>query len=147
MALRDLAYAYAHAIDNRLPGRFGSLFCDDGELVLPRPGGGSPVVLDGRDGWKRAFAVLAPYSSTSHFVGNQLVTITGDSATGETNCLAHELYDRDGVSRMLVRCVRYADSFLRVDGVWLFRRRMLTIDWLDDRELAEPSADLFRGAR
>jgi SnoaL-like protein len=149
LALRDLVYAYAHAVDNRLPNRFRALFCGDGQLVLPHPAGGdhAALVFDGSDGWARAFAILAPCTATTHFVGNQLVSISGDSATGETHCLAHEHYERDGANRMLVRCVRYADSYRRVADAWLFHRRELTIDWVDDRALVAPPAGQFASSR
>lgn len=149
MALRELVYAYAQAVDNRRPEEFRALFCEDGELVLPHPAGGEhrALVLDGSDGWARAFAVVAPYTATNHFVGNHLVSINGDDATGQTYCLAHELYDRDGTSRMVVRCIRYADSFRRVAGSWRFRTRKLAVDWLDDRALVPPPTDMRRSTR
>jgi len=36
-----------------------------------------------------------------------------------------------------VRCesasLRYLDSFVKLDGTWLFAERLLYVDWLDDR--------------
>lgn len=96
-------------------------------------------MLDGRDGWARALAVLEPCRVTTHFVGNHLVRLAGDSATGETYCLAHEIYPADGPDRMRVRSIRYRDTYRRTNGSWLFARRELTIDWTEDRVLRSPS--------
>ncbi|WP_370942304.1 nuclear transport factor 2 family protein [Amycolatopsis sp. cg5] len=149
LALRALVDSYAYAVDNRQPEQFAELFCADGCLVMPHPAGRdrTKLVFDGSDGWARAFAILAPFNATTHFVGNHLVSITGDDATGETYCLAHELYDKDGAQRMIVRCVRYTDSYVRVGGEWFFRTRDLSVDWLDDQVLHAPSGDRFWGAR
>jgi hypothetical protein len=140
IALRALVDSYAHVLDNRLRTRFATLFCEDGRLVLPHPAGRDrpQFVFDGRDGWARAFAVLAPFDTTVHFVGNHLVSIEEDAATGETYCLAHELYDRGGTRRMTVRSVRYLDSYRRIAGRWFFRVRELVVDWVDDRALTAP---------
>ncbi|WP_190812834.1 nuclear transport factor 2 family protein [Saccharopolyspora pogona] len=146
IALRELVDSYAYVLDNRLQKKFGTLFCAEGRLVVPHPAGGDrpKLVFDGGDGWARAFALLAPFTATVHFVGNHLVSIGGDDATGETYCLAHELYDHDGVGRMIVRCVRYTDTYLRVAGKWFFHTRELTIAWISDQALIPPPSVLVR---
>ncbi|MDX3745009.1 nuclear transport factor 2 family protein [Streptomyces sp. AK08-02] len=141
MDLRQLVDTYAHALDRRMTELFASLFGEGGELVLMRPPGSlrAPLVLDGRDGWAKALAVLEPCRVTTHFVGNHLVRLAGDSATGETYCLAHEIHPVDGVDRIRVRSIRYHDSYRRTNGSWLFARRELTIDWTEDRALRSAS--------
>ncbi|WP_405813910.1 nuclear transport factor 2 family protein [Streptomyces sp. NBC_01390] len=141
MELRQLVDTYAHALDRRMTELFASLFGEGGELVLMRPPGSrrAPWVLDGRDGWAKALAVLEPCRVTTHFVGNHLVRLAGDSATGETYCLAHEIYPADGADRIRVRSIRYHDSYRRTNGSWLFARRELTIDWTEDRTLRSPT--------
>lgn len=136
--LRQLVDTYAYALDRRMAALFGSLFGAGGELVLVRAGG-HDLVFDGRDGWARALAVLEPCRVTTHFVGNHLVRLAGDSATGETYCLAHEVYPGDGADRMRVRSIRYRDSYRRTEGSWLFTRRELIIDWTEDRVLRSPA--------
>ncbi|MFE5564666.1 nuclear transport factor 2 family protein [Amycolatopsis japonica] len=145
IALRALVDSYAHAVDRWLVELFASLFCPDGQLVVPHPAGGDHgvIVFDGRDGWSRAFSALAPCSATTHFVGNHLVSLDGNQATGETYCLAHELVEEDGTTSMLVRAIRYADAYVRSGDKWLFRSRELTIDWQDSRLVTR----LGRGSR
>jgi len=32
--------------------------------------------------------------------------------------------------------LRYLDTFVKVDGAWLFEERLLYIDWVDERALS-----------
>lgn len=143
VALRELVDLYAYAVDRREPRLFATLFTEDGELVVNPATGGEPFVLDGRDGWARAFTVVAPFTVTGHFVGNHLVRTAGDRARGETYCLVHEVYQAAGGPRIQLRFVRYADAYVRHDGRWLFRSRILHFDWHDDRVLG-PARDPHR---
>lgn len=140
LALRELVDTYAYAIDHRLPDLFATLFHEDGRLVLPHPAGTGrpPVVFGGRQGWERAFTAVAPFTATSHFVGNHLVRLDGDSATGSTYCLVHEIYETADGQRMQQRMAHYTDVCTRIDGRWLFLTRTLRIDWHDDRVLGPP---------
>ena len=64
-------------------------------------------------------------------------TSTDERARGETVCLAHHVYERDGVRRLLVMAVRYQDDFVCESGTWRFAERQLRLDWRDDRPMAE----------
>ncbi|WP_329222655.1 nuclear transport factor 2 family protein [Streptomyces sp. NBC_01485] len=141
IALRELVDTYAHAVDHRLPDLFSTLFHPGGRLIVPHPAGGSrpPIVLEGHHGWEHAFAAVAPFAVTSHFVGNHLVRLEGDSATARTSCLVHEIYrPATGAARMQLRLISYADTCVRHEGRWLFRTRALHVDWHDDRALGAP---------
>jgi hypothetical protein len=85
-------------------------------------------------------AGLARYIGTTHIVGGQVVELDGDRATGDTVCLAHHLYERDGTRRLLVMAVRYQDTYARTSGTWRFGERQLRLDWRDDRLMAERGA-------
>jgi hypothetical protein len=37
--------------------------------------------------------------------------------------------------RLLVAYLRYYDSLVKADGVWLFAERLLYVDWLEERAL------------
>ncbi|WP_405825582.1 nuclear transport factor 2 family protein [Streptomyces sp. NBC_01390] len=64
----------------------------------------------------------------------------GDSASGETDSLAHEMYAAaDAHARMRVRGIRYRDSYRRTTGTWRFFRRELTVDRAEDRVLTAPT--------
>jgi hypothetical protein len=34
-----------------------------------------------------------------------------------------------------VASLRYHDTFVKVDGAWLFSERLLYVDWIDERPL------------
>jgi hypothetical protein len=36
----------------------------------------------------------------------------------------------------MVASLRYLDTFVKVDGVWLFAERLLYVDWLEERTLS-----------
>jgi hypothetical protein len=40
------------------------------------------------------------------------------------------------LSTMMIAALRYADPFVRMDGVWLFAERKLYVDWLEERALS-----------
>ena len=42
----------------------------------------------------------------------------------------------DRARRLMVASLRYNDTFVKTDGVWLFSERLLYVDWMDERALA-----------
>ena len=36
----------------------------------------------------------------------------------------------------MVASLRYLDTFVKTDGVWLFSERLLYVDWVDERVLS-----------
>jgi hypothetical protein len=43
------------------------------------------------------------------------------------------IFTKDGERRLMVASLRYHDSFLRLDGTWLFAERKLYMDWTEAR--------------
>ena len=131
-ALYQLAVRYARAADRREYAVFGEIFSEDGRIATHRGDafGSEPLYsIDGRDTIMERLRGLEEYECTNHVVSNQLVEIDGDTATGETYCIAHHLYREDGVAMDLTMAVRYQDRFARKDGRWLFTERRLAVDW------------------
>ena len=83
------------------------------------------------------FADLNKYDATTHFVGQSTIsTLTADRATGEAYCLAHHV-TVDGTSRrLMIASLRYHDTFVKMEGAWLFAERLLYVDWIDERPLS-----------
>ena len=138
LELRALVETYAHCVDRRDAALLDSLFLDDAEmLVFEDPTSEEPSrTLHGREELARITRSLRHYIATTHLIGNQLVELAGDTATGETYCLAHHLYERDGERRIDVWSIRYRDRYTRHDGAWRFAQRRLIVDWQDDRALS-----------
>jgi hypothetical protein len=138
LAIRELVDAYAHCADRRNANQQMSLFTDDAHFVVYMNARDSAPSqeLHSREALGPVFAELNKYATTTHFVGQStLFTLTSDRATGETYCLAHHLTIDGGKRRLMVASLRYLDTFVKVDGAWLFAERLLYVDWLDERAL------------
>ena len=82
---------------------------------------------------KPVFESLRQYEATTHFNGQSTVEIEGDTAKGESYCIAHHL-TVDGEKRtLMIASIRYLDMFSKKDGTWLFAERKLMVDWTDTR--------------
>jgi hypothetical protein len=144
IALRALVDAYAHHVDHADATAAGALFIEAGRFVAHFHAGadGRPVARLGRAEITKVLRVgLAAYRQTTHVVGGQVVELDGAQAHGETVCLAHHVYERAGVERLLVMAVRYEDDYVCESGTWRFASRQLRLDWRDDRVLDGQGGD------
>ncbi len=142
MALRHLVDAYARDVDRRDTEAVAQLFSTTGRLVahFHRGPDGSPIVRRGRAEIGASLVEgLERYLGTTHVVGGQVVELDpdGERARGETVCLAHHVYERDGERRLLVMAVRYEDDYVVESGSWRFASRQLRLDWRDDHAMTE----------
>jgi hypothetical protein len=93
--------------------------------------------LNSREALAPVFADLNKYDATTHFVGQSTIfRLTNERATGEAYCLAHHLTVDGEKRRLMVASLRYQDTFLKMDGSWLFAERLLYVDWLEERALS-----------
>jgi hypothetical protein len=65
-----------------------------------------------------------------------MLEINGDSASGETYCLAHHISWEQGERQLLVMAIRYRDTFAKRDGARCFQARELIVDWTDTQALS-----------
>lgn len=135
LAIRELVDAYARCADRRDANGQKALFTDDTHFVVYMDGQGSEPtqVLDGREALTPVFDDLNRYRGTMHFNGQSTVKLDGDAATGESYCIAHHLYTDDDGRKLMVAWLRYGDTFVKVDGTWLFAKRNLYVDWTETR--------------
>jgi ketosteroid isomerase-like protein len=139
LAIRELVEAYAHCADRRDAKGQMSLFTEDTYFVVfmnakdPKPS----QELHSREALAPVFADLNKYDATTHFVGQSTIfTLAADRATGEAYCLAHHVTVDGEKRRLMVASLRYLDTFVKVDGAWLFAERLLYVDWVDERALS-----------
>ena len=139
LAIRELVEAYAHCADRRDAQGQMSLFTTDTHFVVymnakdPTPS----QELNTREALAPVFADLNKYDATTHFVGQSTIfTLTDERATGEAYCLAHHVTVDGEKRRLMVASLRYQDTFVKVDGSWLFAERLLYVDWLEERALS-----------
>jgi hypothetical protein len=135
LAIRELVDAYAHCADRRLAEQQKALFTEDTHFVVYMEGRGTEPtqVLDGRESLTPVFDDLNRYQATQHFNGQSTVWLDGDRATGESYCIAHHLFADDGGRKLMIAHLRYGDTFVKVDGAWLFRKRNLYVDWIETK--------------
>ena len=139
LAIRELVEAYVHCADRRDAKGQMALFTADTHFVVymnakdPTPS----QELHSRDALAPVFADLNKYEATTHFVGqSSIFTLTGDRATGEAYCLAHHVTVDGERRRLMLASLRYLDTFVKMDGSWLFAERRLYVDWLEERALS-----------
>src|ERR1700756_263223 len=139
LAIRELVEAYAHCADRRDAKGQMALFTADTHFVVymnakdPNPS----QELYSREELAPVFADLNQYAATMHFLGQTTVlTLTSDRGTGETYCMPHHLTVDGGKRQLMIAALRYYDTFVKVDGAWLFAKRSLHVDWIEERILS-----------
>jgi hypothetical protein len=139
LAIRELVEAYAHCADRRDAKGQMALFTADAHFVVymnakdPEPS----QELHSREALGPVFADLNKYAATMHFVGQStILTLTADRGTGEAYCLAHHLTIEAKQRQLMIAALRYYDTFVKVDGSWLFAQRQLYVDWIEGRTLS-----------
>jgi SnoaL-like domain len=135
LAIRGLVDAYARCADRRDADGQKSLFTEDTRFVVYMDGEGSEPTqeLHGREALTPVFENLNNYEATTHFNGQSTVALDGGRATGESYCLAHHLYTEGDERKLMVASLRYYDTFVKLDGAWLFAERRLIVDWTETR--------------
>ena len=138
-AIRELIEAYAHCADRRDAEGQMALFTLDTHFVVymnaedPKPS----QELHSREALAPVFADLNKYDATTHFVGQSTIfTLTSERGTGEAYTLAHHITVKGESRRLMLASLRYNDTFVKADGVWLFAERLLYVDWVDERALS-----------
>ena len=138
LAIRELVEAYAQCADRRDAKGQLALFTADAHFVVymnakdPTPS----QELHSREELAPVFADLNRYAATMHFLGQTtILTLTRDRGTAETYCMPHH-YTSGKVRSLMIAALRYTDTFVKMDGAWLFAERKLYVDWLEQRELS-----------
>ena len=139
LAIRELIEAYAHCADRRDAKGQMSLFTADTRFVvyMNAKDPTRSMELRSREALAPVFADLNKYDATTHFLGQSTIfTLTADRGTGEAYCLAHHVTVDGGKRRLMVASLRYLDTFVKMEGAWLFAERLLYVDWVDERALS-----------
>jgi hypothetical protein len=138
LAIRELVEAYAQCADCRDAKGQMALFTADTHFVVhmnakdPKPS----QELHSREALAPVFADLNQYAATMHFLGQTtILTLTRDRGTAETYCMPHHLTIDAGKRRLMIAALRYMDTFVKMDGAWLFAERLLYVDWIEERAL------------
>ena len=135
LAIRQLIDAYAHCADRRdAKGQMALFTADTVFHVFMDSRSAEPTqTLHGRDALAPVFENLNTYQATTHFNGQSAVEIEGDTAKGESYCIAHHLTVEGEKRTLMIASIRYIDTFSKKNGAWFFAERKLMVDWTDTR--------------
>jgi hypothetical protein len=139
LAIRELIEAYAHCADRRdAKGQMALFTADTHFVVYMNAKDQTPTQeLHSREALAPVFADLNQYDATMHFIGQStILTLAADRATGEAYCLAHHLTVHGDKRRLMVAALRYSDTFVKMQGAWLFAERRLYVDWTEERPMS-----------
>lgn len=121
-------------VDAAIEGFAGTNNSDTRFVVYMEGQGSEPTqALHGRDALTPVFDDLNRYQATMHLNGQSTISLDGDRATGETYCIAHHLFTEAGERKLMIAWLRYGDTFVKLDGAWLFAERNLHVDWIETR--------------
>lgn len=123
-AIRDLQIRYCRAVDRMDFDLLRSCFHVDATADYGFFSGGVDGFI------AMAKESLKTFVRTTHFTGNQLVEVQGDSAWAEHYTVATHrcAADDKGPLRDFVTLIRYADRVERRDGDWRIGKRLLILD-------------------
>src|SRR5689334_2652506 len=130
-AIRALVLSYAHHADRREPDRLAALFEPEATLrMVWRTGSTPPAESRGHRQIAHVVGQLRQFVTTFHFVGNHLIDLTGEEATGEVYCEAHHV-TAEGVDHVMF--IRYRDRYRRAGTTWRFAERETFVELMEDR--------------
>jgi SnoaL-like domain len=139
VALNQLGYRYAAAVDACDVARLQSVFHPEGRLRSYQPGAEEPFAdLTGHEQLAAVpDAMRGMYRTTAHMMMNHLVEFDGEHASGEVLCIARHLTldETDPVSINVI--IRYHDRYVRHAGKWLILDRQIRFQWSERHATAD----------
>lgn len=89
--------------------------------------------------------VKAEAKQTTHFIGNVLIEVDGDTAKSESYFFSLHVVGRADHDYVRTVCARYLHHFARLDGRWFVTSKYVAHDWSRFDEIKElaPGADTW----
>jgi SnoaL-like domain len=124
---------YFAGLDENRPDLVDSCFAPDArmyvdDVLIRGPGSALPESASGLS--------FSSVRATTHVMGQRSITVDGDSARVDTRAVAYLLAELAEGDRLLIRGLRYHDTFTRSAGAWLVAERRHQCDWMF---VADPS--------
>ncbi|WP_395154043.1 nuclear transport factor 2 family protein [Ilumatobacter sp.] len=123
-AIKDLVHQYADAVVHRNPDQWAATWAADAvwELGKGRRVEGQEAILGL---WNSA---MDGFKAVVQNVVNGTATVDDSAGTGTGRWYVHEHWHRANDERGILLAY-YDDTYIRVDGQWLFASRELTIQY------------------
>ena len=132
VSIQRLMYRYARCADTRDYAGFARVFCKDAVFDFM----GNEVTPYGAI--EQMMHALDKYTATLHQVQNVFYEVDGNSAEGETYCVASHLFDdEDGTSKIDMGIV-YRDRLRRGAEGWRIARRVFDLLWTQTTPVDDP---------
>jgi SnoaL-like domain len=132
-AIRDLVHTYADAVVRRDPDQWAATWAADAVWEL-----GKDRRVEGRDEilalWNSA---MDNFKAVVQNVVNSIATIDEAAGTGSGRCYILEHWNRADDSRGILLAY-YDDTYVDVDGDWLFASRELVVQYSGPPDLSAP---------
>lgn len=134
IALQELTNSFLAAADRKDNVAQASCFTENGTLISIM--GDTMLTFEKRKGIADGFAdILAPLKTVYHLSGQLATAISGNQATGTSNCfvtLAGTENDKPYVRKIWAI---YKDEYVKENGKWLINKRIATVAWEERSEL------------
>lgn len=139
VALNQLAYRYAAAVDACDVEAFLGVFTADARLRSYHPDAAEPFADLSGHAQLAAIpnAMRGMYRRTAHMMTNHLVRVNGDAATGEVLCTARHLGLEPDEPTSLNVMIRYVDRYARQHGVWRIADRQIRFLWSERHAVSD----------
>jgi uncharacterized protein (TIGR02246 family) len=132
-AITDLVHRYADAVVHRDPDQWSSTWAPDAVWEL-----GKGRRVEGREAilalWNSA---MDGFKAVIQNVVNGTCELDDDAGTGSGRCYIMEHWARADDSRGIL-LAHYDDTYVRIDGEWLFASRELAIHYGGPADLSAP---------
>ena len=139
VALNQLAYRYAAAVDACDVEGFLAVFTPDGRLRSYHPDADEPFAdLHGHEQLAAIPNTMrGMYRRTAHMMTNHLVEVEGDSARGEVLCTARHLSADPADPGSINVIIRYVDRYVRSPAGWRIADRRIHFLWSERHAVAD----------
>ncbi|WP_309240758.1 nuclear transport factor 2 family protein [Nocardia sp. BSTN01] len=142
LAITTLTARYARAVDRRDSAALSALFTPDAVLVLPPVLNATETTVELAGRQRVVSSVMDAVSRfvlTRHVMEQHVLEpLSPDHVRGEVYCTAHHISRRDDGYRDRRVALRYQDTFARTGENWLFSRRELVVDFIENVAVRVP---------
>ena len=121
--IQRLMYRYARCADRKDYAGFADVFCEDAIFDY------SGTEVSSLPAIQQMMRALDDYERTLHQVHNTLYEVEGDTASGETYCIASHLRAQGAQLARLEMGICYHDRLLRTPGGWRIAHRRFDLLW------------------
>jgi len=121
--IQRLMYRYARCADNKDYAGFAEVFCEDAIFDF------SGRVVTPCSAIQEMMHALDKYTCTLHQVHNTLYKVDGNTASGETYCIASHLFEDQGCTVKIDMGIIYQDRLQRTSIGWRIAHRKFNQLW------------------